>query len=151
MKSSYSACWLVLRSHSKTAVHYHISCSNMGHDLRNFQCHMSPIVRKPALRIGEKKTQIRFAVTAKLISAFVFATRIVHSLYCLNPKFQAPSHLLWLYTDLVGNPEDWFSHNEAQGSKVPPHSVPAYKLERCCIAGLRVSFISMSDRSPTKV
>ena len=37
----------------------------------------------------EKKTkrQISFAVTAKLISAFVFATRIVHFLYFLNPKF----------------------------------------------------------------
>ena len=36
-------------------------------------------------------------MTAKLISAFVFATRIVQSLYYLNPKFQASSHLLWLY------------------------------------------------------
>ena len=37
---------------------------------------------------------ISFAVTVKLISAFVFATRIVQSLYFLNPKFQASSHLL---------------------------------------------------------
>ena len=34
------------------------------------------------------------ALTAKLISAFAFATRIVQSLYFLNPEFQAPSHLL---------------------------------------------------------
>ena len=34
------------------------------------------------------KTQISFTVTAKLISAFVFATRIVQSLFFLNPKFQ---------------------------------------------------------------
>ena len=39
-----------------------------------------------------------FCITAKLISAFVFATRIVQSLYFLNPKFQASSHLLWLYS-----------------------------------------------------
>ena len=32
---------------------------------------------------------ISFAVTAKLISAFVFATRIVQSLFFLNLKFQA--------------------------------------------------------------
>ena len=32
-------------------------------------------------------------VTAKLISAFVLATRIVQSLYFLNPKFQTSSHL----------------------------------------------------------
>ena len=34
--------------------------------------------------------------------------------YFLNPKFQASSHLLWLHSpvcvDLVGNPEDRFSH-----------------------------------------
>ena len=37
----------------------------------------------------------------------------------LNSKFQAPFHLLWLNSpgfmlDLVGNPEDRFSHDEAQ-------------------------------------
>ena len=47
---------------------------------------------------AKTKTQISFAVTAKLISAFVFATRIVQSLFYLNPKFQASSHLLWLYS-----------------------------------------------------
>ena len=35
----------------------------------------------------------------------------------MNTKFQASSHLVWLYSrfvwDLVGNPKDWFSHNEA--------------------------------------
>ena len=65
-----------------------------------------------------KKAQISFAVTAKLISTFVFATLIVESLYFLNPKFQASSHLLWLYSPVcVGpgrNPEDRFSQNEAQ-------------------------------------
>ena len=43
---------------------------------------------------AKTKTQIRFAVTAKLISAFVFATRILQSLFFLNTKFQASSHLL---------------------------------------------------------
>ena len=38
------------------------------------------------------------------ISAFVFATRIVESLYFLNPKFQAPSHLLWLYRPVCIGP-----------------------------------------------
>ena len=45
-------------------------------------------------RGGGTKTQISFMVTAKLISAFVFTTRIVQSLFYLNPKFQASSHLL---------------------------------------------------------
>ena len=47
---------------------------------------------------AKTKALISFAVTAKLISAFVFATRIVQSLCFLNPKFQVSSHLLWLYS-----------------------------------------------------
>ena len=47
---------------------------------------------------AKTKTQISFAVTTKLISAFVFAIRIVQSLYYVNLKFQASSHLLWLYS-----------------------------------------------------
>ena len=39
-----------------------------------------------------------WSVTAKLISAFVFATQIVQSLYFINPKFQASSHLLLPYS-----------------------------------------------------
>ena len=37
---------------------------------------------------AKTKTQISFAVTAKLISAFVFTTWIVEYLFFLNPKFQ---------------------------------------------------------------
>ena len=43
---------------------------------------------------AKTKTQISFAVTAKLISAFVFATPTVQSLSFLNTKFQASSHFL---------------------------------------------------------
>ena len=75
-------------------------------------------MRKPDFANAKTKTQIRFAVTAKLINPFFFATRIVQSLNCLNPKFQASSHLLSLYSMVcVGpgrKPEDRFSHNEAQ-------------------------------------
>ena len=53
---------------------------------------------------AKTKTQISFAVTAKLISAFVFAIRIVQSLYYLNLKFQASSHLLWLYRPVCVGP-----------------------------------------------
>ena len=47
---------------------------------------------------AKTKTQISFAVTAKLISAFVFATRIIQSLLFLYTKFQASSHLVKLYS-----------------------------------------------------
>ena len=42
-----------------------------------FLNHMSLVVRKPAFAYAKTKTQISFAVTAKLISVFVFATQIV--------------------------------------------------------------------------
>ena len=53
---------------------------------------------------AKTKTQISFVVTAKLISTFVYATCIVQSLNYLNPKFQASSYLLWLYSPVCGGP-----------------------------------------------
>ena len=53
---------------------------------------------------AKTKTPISFAVSAKLISALVFATRIVQSIYLLNPKFQCSSHLLWLYSPVCVGP-----------------------------------------------
>ena len=57
-------------------------------------------------------------VTAKLISAFVFATRLVQFLFYLNPKFQASSYFLCLYRPVyvgpVRKPHCWFSHEAAQ-------------------------------------
>ena len=63
-----------------------------------------------------------------MISAFVFATQIEQFLFYLNPKFQASSHLLLLYSLVcVGpgrNPEDRFSHNEAHVVyRIDPSSV----------------------------
>ena len=75
-------------------------------------------MRKPAFCICEHKVQISCAVTAQLISAFVFAIRIVQSLYYLKSTFQASSHILWLYSPVcVGpgrKPRRPVSHNEAQ-------------------------------------
>ena len=51
-------------------------------------------MNKPAFCICENKD----AVTAQLISVFVFAIQIVQSLYYLNSKFQASDHLSWLYS-----------------------------------------------------
>ena len=62
--------------------------------------------------------QISFAVTAKLISAFVFATRKVQFLFFLNPKFQASSCLLCFYSLVcvrpVWKPHCLFSHKAAE-------------------------------------
>ena len=84
---------------------------------------MSLIMRKPAFCICENKALNSCAVTAQLISAFVFAIQIVQSLYYLNPKFQASSHAssvavqpgfcqTWSETPKTG-----FSHNEAHISE----------------------------------
>ena len=43
---------------------------------------------------AKTKAQISFAVTAKLISTFVFATQIVQFFFSLNPEFQCSSLLL---------------------------------------------------------
>ena len=63
------------------------------------------------------EAQISFAVAAKLISTFVFATRIVQFLYFLNTKFPVSSHLLCLYSPVsvehVWKPHCWFSHEVA--------------------------------------
>ena len=69
-------------------------------------------MRKPAFCMCENKG----SVTAKLISAFVFATQIVQSPYLRNSKLLAIfcGCTAWFVSDLVENPEDQFSHNEAQ-------------------------------------
>ena len=58
-----------------------------------FGLYLSCVMKKPAFAYAKTKTQISFAITAKLISSFVFATWIVQSLYFVNPKFQASSHI----------------------------------------------------------
>ena len=73
---------------------------------------------KPTICIGENKDADQLRGTAKLISAFVFATRIVQFLFFLNPKFQASSLLLCLCRPVcvrpVRKPHCWFSHEAAQ-------------------------------------
>ena len=92
-------------------------------------------------RKAKTKAQISFAVTAKLISAFVFATWIVQILYILNLKFQASSHFLCLYSSTVcvrpaRKPHCWFSHDAAPiGSDKPSLAVLLLKAVRFCVSG----------------
>ena len=62
--------------------------------------HLSQVMRKPTFSICKNKGADQLEVTAKLISAFVFASRIVLFLYSLNPKLPASSHLLCFYIGL---------------------------------------------------
>ena len=61
-------------------------------------------MRKPAFCRCENKDAEQLRVTTRLISAFVFATRIVQSFYFLNAKFQDSSHLRWLYSPVCVGP-----------------------------------------------
>ena len=54
-------------------------------------------MRKPDFAYAKTKVQISFAVTARLSSAFFFATWIVQFVFFLNLKFQASSLFLRLY------------------------------------------------------
>ena len=55
---------------------------------------LSRSIRKQTIAYAKTKAQTSFAVTAKLISAFVFATQIVQSLFFLDAKSQVSNHLL---------------------------------------------------------
>ena len=74
---------------------------------------MSSIMRKQTFCTCKNKG----AVTAKLISTFVFATQIVQIPYLLNQNFLVSSHLLCLYSlfcvRYVRKPHCWFSHDMA--------------------------------------
>ena len=76
----------------------------------------------------------KYAVTAKLISAFVFATRIVQVLFYLHPKFQASIRLLLLYSLVcVGpgqNPNCWFSHAPREKTGLWP--MPKQRADQLC-------------------
>ena len=61
-------------------------------------------MRKPVFAYAKTKTQISCVVTVQLISAFVFAKWIVQSLFYLNPKFRASSHVLALYSPVCVRP-----------------------------------------------
>ena len=80
-----------------------------------FGHNLSRHVGKPTICICKNKGADQ--LTAKLISAFVFATRIVQFLFYLNPKFQASSSFLCLYRPVcvgpVRKPHCWFSHEVA--------------------------------------
>ena len=65
---------------------------------------MSRVSRKLDFAYAKTKAQISFAVTAKLFSTVVFATRIVQFLFFLNPKFPASSNLLCLYSSVCVRP-----------------------------------------------
>ena len=96
--------------------------------LLNFTWHFGLLQRFQIIFLGSlkgitnepprEKTNNLHRRKQKLISAFVFATRIVQFLFYLNPKFQASSSFMSLYRSVcvepVRKPHCWFSHEAAQ-------------------------------------
>ena len=68
------------------------------------------------MRKQRRRSAVQCAVTAQLISAFVFATKIVQFLFYLYTKFQASNCDCTgqFMSDLVGTTEGRFSHVAAQ-------------------------------------
>ena len=79
--------------------------------------HLSRLMGKPTICIGENKGADQLRGFISLISAFVFATRVVLFPFYLNPKFQTSSSFLCLYRLVcvgpVQKPRCWFSHKAA--------------------------------------
>ena len=75
-------------------------------------------MRNSTFSICENKDADQLRGNRKADHAFVFPTRIVQSLFFLNPIFQVSSYLLWLYSLVcVGpgrKPECGFFHVAAQ-------------------------------------
>ena len=59
---------------------------------------------KPDFCICENKDADQLRSNCAADQRLCFLIRIVHALYYLNPKFQASSHLLWLYRPVCVGP-----------------------------------------------
>ena len=59
---------------------------------------IEPRREKTAFCICENKYADQLCGSREADERLVFATRIVQSIFYLNPKFQASSHLLWVYS-----------------------------------------------------
>ena len=102
---------------------------------KNGETKMRQVVRKPTLRICENKEadqlrgnrEVSFAVTAKLISVFVFATRIVQFLYFPSQNFPVSSHHSSVCVEPFLKPHCLFSHEAA-------HMVFKLPLDASCYA-----------------
>ena len=91
--------------------------SSLKKSCQRIHTYLSCTMWKRTICICENKDAAQLRGNREQISAFVFATRIVQSLFLLNLKFQASSCLLCLYSPVcigpVQKPHCWFSHEVA--------------------------------------
>ena len=103
-------------------------------------------MRKPTICIGENKDSDQLHSNTKLISAFVFATRIVQPLFFSNPKFQDSSLLFetvqaglcrtWSETQIVGFLKHRLKYENKEGGVVAgvesTYSYAALSIKKTC-------------------
>ena len=98
-----------------------------------YNYNMRRVMRKYDLCICKNKVQINCVVTAQLIRAFVFATKVVNFSTSLIRHFKPLATILGctarFVSDLVGNPEDRLCHDVAQIAL----SVRVHKIEMSCL------------------
>ena len=63
-----------------------------------------PLHKKTNKMLGRKQRHRSASQYREADLRLVFATRIVQSLFFLNPKFQASNHLLWLHRSVCVGP-----------------------------------------------
>ena len=127
--------------------------------------HIMSLVRQPTFDINEPRHEkngfFAYAKTKAQISAFVFATQIVQSLYLLNPQFQASSYLMLLHSPVcVGSGRKprglVFSRRGSNGSQINTgawnhaHAIyiffTAVKMKQILIKNLSFSYFCSKHR-----
>ena len=113
---------LTVRGVGKIFVNLFIKVYAVGNYECSFQSphhdHMSRVVRKPDFCICENKDADQLCGYREANQRLCFRYIDSQSLYFLKPKFQASSHLLWLYSQVwVGPGRDRFSQNKAHTLK----------------------------------
>ena len=111
---NYEILYFGVQGHSDTRkTNSNYKYNTHGRQIVHFVNH-SLLMRKPTICICKNKDadQLR-----GYLSAFVFAIRILHFMFFLNPKFQVSRCFLCLYKSVsvrpVRKPQCWFSHEAA--------------------------------------
>ena len=88
------------------SVQYDYIISTLRGDNSNSLCvhKLSHVMRKPAFYICQNKGADQLWGYRAAHQRLVFTTKVVQLLYFLSPKFQASSHLLWLYSPVCVGP-----------------------------------------------
>ena len=100
-------------------------------------------MRKPAFCICENKDADQLRGNREADQRLCFATQIVQSLFFLNTKFQASSHLLWVNSLVCIGPgrkprRPVFSQRGSNRSRWMPRLICACTVHHCKVVGLDI-------------